>query len=81
MDSEVLRGEEGQRTPGTYSPLIAPLKGAITGQCRTQEASKKIVSGGLYVVGGVVQGGIVMFPVIKCVINYINEDLGEPVFH
>ena len=33
---------------------------------------------GLCVVGGFDQAGIVIFLLKKCVINYINGDLGEP---
>ena len=40
----------------------------------SQCSSKKLVNGGLCVVGGFVQGRVVF-------INCINEDLGEPVFN
>ena len=45
-------------------------------QCR----SKKIVNGGLCVINGFVKGGVVVCSVKECVINFIKEDLGEPVF-
>ena len=47
----------------------------------SQCSSKKIVNGGLCDVDGFVQGGVVVCSVKECVINYINEDLSEPVFN
>ena len=39
-----------------------------------------MVNGGLCVVGGFLKGGVVVCSFKECVINYINEDLSEPVF-
>ena len=39
------------------------------------------MNGGLFVVDGFVKRGVVVCSVKECVVNYINEDLGEPVYN
>ena len=45
----------------------------------SQCSSKKIVNGGLCVVAGFVQGGVVVCSIKECVVNYINGDLDKHV--
>ena len=47
----------------------------------SQCSSKNIVNGGLCVVDGFVKRGVVVCSVKEYVVNYINEDLGEPVYN
>ena len=47
----------------------------------SQCSSKKIVTGGLCVVDEFVQGGVVVCSVKECVVNYFDEDLGEPIYN
>ena len=47
----------------------------------SQCSSKKIVNSGLCVVDEFVQGRVVVCSVKECVVNYINEDLGELVYN
>ena len=64
-----------------FSQILTMYEEREMRSSNSQYSSKNIVNGGLCVIDGFVKGGVVVCSVKECVINFINEELDEPVFN